>query len=164
MLARQLNQNSITITFLRKSWILLLLLLALAASAQAQTEKKSLVPVLQDYKGVKIGMTAAEVRAKLGKAQSEDKDGFLYVFSDSENAQIMLDEAQKVSTISVTYTAENQNPLKFQDVFGKNVEPDQQASGAISKLIRYTDAGYWISYNRTSGDKPVTILVIQKLK
>lgn len=164
MSAKQINRNSITVSFFRISCLLFSVLWLLAAIAPAQiAPKKTRLPVLQDYKGIKIGMTASEVREKLGKAQSDDKDGFLYVFSDDESAQILVDGDQKVRTLSIMYGGDNQKPMKFEEIFGKDVEPEKQAGGAIYKLVKYEQAGYWISYNRMAGDKPTTILVIQKM-
>lgn len=160
MTAKQFNQHSIT----RFSWILLFLFGALVLSAQAQTNsKKTDLPLLQDYKGVKLGMTADEVRQKLGAAQSEDKDGFLYVFDGDETAQILLNPAKKVKTISVMYGSDNPKPPMFADIFGKSAEPEKRENGGLYKLVQYQDAGYWISYNRMSGDKPATVVVIQKM-
>jgi hypothetical protein len=162
MLAQRKNQNSIIASLFKACGLLFLLLLLSAINGQAQTSKKD-IPVLQDYKGVKIGMTADEVRAKLGKAKSDDKDGFFYTISDFETVQVLLDGQQKVRAISIMYDGESPNPMKFEDVFGKSVEPEKQASGAIYKLVNYPDSGYWVSYNRMAGEKPMTIVVMQKM-
>src|SRR5436853_7019470 len=134
MLAKKKNQYSINILTLRFSWILVLVLWALTGAGQAQTDSKKLMPVLQEYKGVKIGMTAKEVQDKLGKAKSEDKEGLFYVFSDDETATIIVDAAQKVRAVSVMYGGDNPKPLKFEDVFGKSIQPEQQAGGMLYKL------------------------------
>lgn len=165
MSAKQFNQNSITVSFLKLSWILLLLLWALVGSVYAQANtKKSDLPVFREYKGIKIGATADEVRLKLGKAQSEDKDGFLYNFDGDETAQIMLDAAQKVRTVSIMYGSDNPKPPMCEDIFGKNIAAEKKANGSLYRLIQYPDAGFWISYNRISGEKPITMVTIQKLQ
>ena len=163
MLAKQKNRNSIAASLFKVCCSLLLVLWVMTGSSQAQTDSKKATPVLQDYKGVKIGMKVDEVREKLGKAKNEDKDGLVYTFSDYETVQIVLDGEQKVRTISIMYDADFQKPLKFEDVFGKSVEPEKQAGGAIYKLISYPDSGYWVSYNRMAGEKAMTIVVMQKL-
>ena len=164
MLAKQKNQNSLTVRRWRVFWVLPLLLGVLAAGVQAQTNsKKAALPVWQEYKGIKIGLTADEVRAKLGKAQSDDKDGFLYVFPEDESAQILVGADQKVRTISVMYGSECLKAPKFEDIFGTAVHPEPQTGGAINKLIKYTEAGYWVSYNRLAGDKPSVMVIMQKL-
>lgn len=163
MLARRKNQNSIIASLFKSCGLLFLLLLLSAVSSQAQTSAKKAAPVLIDYKGVKIGMTADDVRTKLGKAKSDDKDGFFYNISDLETVQILLDAQQKVRAISIMYDGENQNPMKFEEVFGKTAAPEKQDGGAIYKLISYPDSGYWVSYNRMAGEKPMTIVVMQKM-
>lgn len=163
MLLKQTNQNLIIVSGLRGFGLLFLLLGAFIVNVQAQVDaKKAHLPVLQDYRGIKIGMAASDVRAKLGKAQSDDKDGFLYVFSDDESAQILVDGEQKVRTISVMFGGDNPKPIKCEDIFGKNVEAEKQANGALYKLVKYTEAGYWVSYSRMAGDKPSVMMVMQK--
>ena len=163
MSARQKNQNSIINSFFKLSCLFFLLLWVVIGSAQAQTGSKKITPVFLDYKGIKIGMPADDVRARLGKAKSDDKDGLFYTISEIETVQIIFDAQQKVRTMSIMFDGENLNPLKFEDVFGKSVEPEKQAGGSIYKLISYPDAGYWVSYNRMAGDKPMTVVVMQKI-
>ena len=145
---------------LKASFLLILLLLIFSVSGQAQTTD---APAMKDYKGVKIGMTADEVREKLGKAKSEDKDGFFYVFSDDEMAQILLDADQKVNVISVTYSGDFQNPPSCEDVFGKGIQPETKPSGTLYKRIMFPKNGYWVAYSRTAGDKPTVSVMFNKM-
>jgi len=60
------------------------------------------VPVYRDYRGVTIGMSADEVRAKLNrikKGQHQD----LLTLSEHESAQIYYDDKGKVTAISIDY-------------------------------------------------------------
>ncbi|MDQ2747246.1 MAG: hypothetical protein M3T96_08310 [Acidobacteriota bacterium] len=127
------------------------------------TPKAVMMPVLQDYKEVKIGMTAKDVRDKLGKAKIDDKDGFFYQISDDELAQIRLDKAKKVRLIAITYTSKNEDAPKFEDVFGTDVQAVPEADGRIYRRINYREAGYWVAYSRTAGDKPTVTVTMQKL-
>lgn len=47
------------------------------------------VPVFTEYRGVRIGITAEEVRSKLDQLRKGDRQDFL-VFSDRESAQDLL--------------------------------------------------------------------------
>ena len=132
-----------------------------APKAATENNKAVLMPVLTNYKEIKIGMAADEVKERLGKAKVEDKDGFYYEISDDESAQILLDADKKVRFISVMYSGEN-SP-KFEDVFGKETAVETQPDGRIYKLIRYPEAGYWVAYSRTAGDKPTVTVTMQKL-
>ena len=175
-------ENSRTATFLQAGLILVLLFwLATAAFGQttdtkqtatitttetqkSETPKAVMMPVLQNYKDVKIGATDDEVRDRLGKkATIDDKDGFFYQFDD-EMAQIRLDKDKKVRLISITYTSNNKNTPKFEDVFGTGVKAEPGADGMIYKLVRYPEAGYWVAYSRTAGDKPTVTVTMQKMR
>jgi len=175
-------ENSRAAMFLQTGLILVLLFwLATAAFGQttdtkqtatttttemqkSETPKAVMMPVLQNYKEVKIGTTDDEVRDRLGKkATIDDKDGFFYQFDD-EMAQIRLDKDKKVRLISITYPSDNKNTPKFEDVFGTDVKAEPGADGMIYKLIRYPEAGYWVAYSRTAGDKPTVTITMQKMR
>lgn len=135
----------------------------LTAFAQtAGTPTDILQPVMTEYKSIKIGTTADEVRDKLGNAEIDDKDGFYYRFSEEEFVQIRLDKDNKVRLISVTYSGEN--APKFTDVLGAETNVEAKADGSIYKLVRYPNAGYWVAYSRTAGEKPTTTVTMQKLR
>ncbi len=135
---------------------------ALGVSAQNTAGKKNL-PLWQSYKGVGIGTTADDVRAKLGAPKSEDAQGFFYVFSETENAQFLLDDEKKVRTISVVFDSEHPAPPKFEDVFGTAAQAEAKPDGSIFKMMKYEAAGYWVSYNRMAGEKATVIVMIQKM-
>lgn len=131
-------------------------------TAFAQTPTAISQPLMTEYKAVRIGTAADEVRDKLGDAQIDDKDGFYYRFSDEEFVQIRLDKDNKVRLISVTYSGEN--APKFTDVFGVETNVEAKPNGSIYKLVRYPKAGYWVAYSRTAGEKPTTTVTMQKLR
>ncbi len=130
--------------------------------ADKKSETPVLMPVLTDYKGIKIGTTAEEVRDKLGKAKIDDKDGFFYD-SDDEMVQIRLDADKKVRLVSITYLDENKNTPKFADVFGAEIPLAEKPDGSIYNLVRYPEAGYWVAYSRTAGENPTVTVTMQKL-
>lgn len=129
-------------------------------------DKKSdttiLMPVLIDYKGIKIGASAEEVRDKLGKAKIDDKDGFLYD-SDGEMVQIMLDVDKKARVISITYSDESKNTPTYADVFGAEMPVPTKPDRSIFNLVRYPEAGYWVAYSRTAGEDSTVTVTMQKL-
>ena len=118
------------------------------------------VPVLTDYRGVGIGMTAEEVRAKLDGLKKGERQDFL-VFSERESAQIYYDDTGKVTAISIDYFGDNSNAPSPDTVLG--VELQARADGSMYQLNRYPEAGYWVSYNRTAGDKPIITITMQKM-
>jgi hypothetical protein len=131
--------------------------------ADKKSETPVLMPVLIDYKGVKIGTTAEEVRDKLGKAKIDNKDGFFYE-GDDEIVQIRVDGNKKVRFVSVTYSDKNENTPKHADVFGAEAQVPTKPDGSIYNLIDYPEAGYWVAYSRTAGEKPTVTVTMQKLR
>ena len=134
--------------------------LATASKASTSNAATANVPVFTDYRGVTMGMTAEEVRAKLDGLKKGDRQDFL-VLSDRESAQIYYDDAGKVTAISIDYFGDITNAPSPDAVLGVGLEA--KADGSMYQLIRYHDAGYWVSYNRTAGDKPIVTITMQKM-
>jgi hypothetical protein len=117
-------------------------------------------PVFTDYRGVRIGMSADEVRAKLDRLKDGGPAQDVFVFSERESAQIYYDKNRKVTAISVDYFGGDSNAPAAIAVLG--VELQAKPDGSMYELKRYPNAGYWVSYNRTAGDKPIITITMQK--
>jgi hypothetical protein len=130
-------------------------------AATATNEAGANIPVFKDYRGVQIGMSAEEVRAKLDRLKDGGPAQDLFVFSDRESAQIYYDKDRKVTAISVDYFGGDSNAPSPNSVLG--VELQAKPDGSMYELKRYPDAGYWVSYNRTAGDKPIVTITMQKI-
>ncbi|HEX5885233.1 MAG TPA: hypothetical protein VFY67_11900 [Pyrinomonadaceae bacterium] len=133
---------------------------ATVTTASASKAATTRVPVFTDYRGVRIGMTAEEVRSKLDELKKGDGQDFL-VFSDRESAQIYYDDQGRVTAVSIDYFGENNNAPSPDVVLGAALEA--KADGSMYQLNRYPEAGYWVSYNRTAGDKPIVTITMQKM-
>ena len=139
---------------------------SIAGVAQAQTTPKraALVPeeepVFHEYRGVKIGWVADEVRKKLGSPANKGDEQDFYVFGEKETAQVLYDKGQ-VTAISVDFMNGAKEVITPQQVFGSDV--DAKPDGSKYKLVRYPKAGYWVSYSRTAGDTPIITVTIQRL-
>jgi hypothetical protein len=134
-----------------------------ASVARAQnggSVKKSDKPLYVDYKGVRIGMDAVEARKKLGNASDKSDAQDFYVFSEQETAQVYYDKG-KVMAVSVNYLGEKTAPLP-KIVLGIDIEA--KPDGGMFKLVRYPEAGYWVSYNRTGGGDPLVTVTMQKIQ
>lgn len=161
--------------FLRSSkfWLLsralfVVISFSLAAAALAQTAQKrpnaghEEEPVFQDYRGVKIGWLADDVRKKLGNPANKADDQDYYEFGENERAQVYYDKGtRQVTAISVDFIGNGAGVITPQQVFGSDVEA--KSDGSKSKLVRYPKAGYWVSYSRTAGDNPIISVTIQKM-
>ena len=146
------------------------LLLAMS-SANGQGPRKTAAPaagedesaLFKDYRGVQLGMTADEVRKKLGDPKDKGDEQDFFIFNDTETAQIVYDKTHKVVTISADFmNAEQLSVPTAKQVFGADVEA--KADGSIYRMVRFTKAGYWLSYNRTGGASPLTTVTLQKIQ
>ncbi len=148
----------LTRLFARLSLATLCLALAAAASAQDEEAKD---PLFRDFKGVQIGMTAADARAKLGTPTDKADTGDFYALGEKQTVQLVYDGG-KVAAIAVSFLNAGPDAPTPKTVFGADVEckPD----GSCYKLVRYPKAGYWLSYSRTAGDQPMVIVTMQKLR
>jgi outer membrane protein assembly factor BamE (lipoprotein component of BamABCDE complex) len=130
---------------------------ALAAKAQPADEQ----PPFQEYKGVRIGMTADEARKKLGSPTDKGDTQDFYLVSDNETVQVMYDGAKKVSAIALIYMNAGDKAPTPKAVTGEEIEA--RPDGSLYKVVRYPKAGYWVSYSRTAGASPIVSVTMQKI-
>jgi hypothetical protein len=116
-------------------------------------------PLFSEYKGIRLGMSTDEVRAKLGNPTLKADDQDYYMFSDTESAQFAYNAAHKVVTISIDYT--DAAAPDYRNVIGPSI--DQMQDGSLYKLVRYEAQGFWVSYNRTAGTNGTVTITIQKI-
>ncbi|HRJ90323.1 MAG: hypothetical protein JNK51_03255 [Blastocatellia bacterium] len=127
-----------------------------ASSVSAQTG-----PVYDSYKGVKIGMPAAEVRAKLGKPKEESDAEDLYEISPLETARVFYEPDKTVRVVSIMYSGDMNLAPTPKTVVGTDVPAKED--GGIYKMMQYPKAGFWISYVKTGGEGPIVIVTMQKM-
>src|SRR6185295_3300451 len=148
----------------------LLLVCSSAGSANAQVRKgvsataanpEEASPSFNEYRGIQLGMISDDVRKKLGNPKDKGEEQDFWVFNEEEMAQVVYDKTHKVITISADFTNANK-AITAKQVFGADVEA--KADGSVYKMVRYTKAGYWLSYNRTGGSTPLTTITLQKIQ
>lgn len=132
-----------------------------AAMKQPSETAIRTAPVYQDFMGVTLGMDTEEVRAKLRHLKDKGERQDFFVFSDSQSAQIVYDDQGKVIVISADYVGKDGNAPSPESVLGEAVQAKQD--GSIYQLTRYPEAGYWVAYSRTAGDKPIVTVTMQKI-
>ena len=150
---------------------LLIVTLVFLSSVTASAQRKPGGPVspaadeqsssFNAYRGVQLGMTADEVRKKLGEPKDKGTEQDFFVFNETETAQIVYDKSQKVVTISADFLTQGPEVLTAKQVFGSDVDP--KPDGSVYKLVRFPKAGYWVSFNKTSGASPMTTVTLQKI-
>jgi hypothetical protein len=103
----------------------------------------------------------AETRAKLGKARDMSDYEDYYIVSDNETVQVQYDTDKTVKTISVNFIGANPAAPAAKAVFGADAEA--RPDGGVFKMVRYPKAGYWVSYNKTTGDNAMVVVTMQKI-
>lgn len=143
--------------------------LVLLSVGSAPAQRKSATPAgeeeaspFKDYRGVQLGMTADEVRKKLGSPKDKGDEQDFYVFGENESAQIVYDSTHKVVTISADFLSTQASVPTCKQVLGS--EAEAKADGSVYKMVRFPKAGYWLSYNRTAGASPMTSITLQKIQ
>lgn len=144
--------------------VILLLLMGVVASGQTKTKAMKVAtghsqvqqPLYREYRGVRLGMTAAEARAKLGEPAMKSDEQDFYVFSANETAQIVYTE-QKVVTISTDYTSGVGAP-DYKSVVGEDLL--QRPDGSLFRMVLYESERFWVSYNKSASVVPVVTITI----
>src|SRR5262249_23080884 len=153
-------------TFLSVATLAVIMIAGIALSANAQKARvagnpePAQQPLYSEYRGVRLGMTQQEVRAKLGDPVLKDAEMDYFVFSENLTAQVVYDAEHKVRTISVDYSA-GLNAPDYRSVVGTDLET--RADGSTFKIVRYPAQGFWVSYNRTAGALIIVTITIQKM-
>ena len=148
--------------------VILLLLLGVVASGQTKTEAMKVAkgysqvqqPLYREYRGVRLGMTAAETRAKLGEPTMKSDEQDFYVFSANETAQNVY-SAQKVVTISTDYTGGVGAP-DYKSVVGEDLL--QKPDGSLFRMVLYDSERFWVSYYKSISAVPVVTITIGTMK
>ena len=138
------------------AFLLLATSLLLLSNGNAAAQRKTATPVseeesavFKEYRGVQLGMTADEVRKKLGVPKDKGDEQDFFVFGENESAQIVYDPTHKVVTISADFLSTDASVPTAKQVLGSELEA--KADGSMYKMVRFLKAGYWLSYNRTAG-------------
>jgi hypothetical protein len=139
--------------------VILLLMFAIVANGQTGHSQVQ-QPLYREYRGVRLGMTAEEARAKLGvPAMMSDEQDF-YVFSANETTQIVYAE-QKVVTISADYIGGIGVP-DYKSVVGEGLL--ERPDGSLFRMVRYDSERFWVSYNKSTSVVPVVTITIGNMK
>lgn len=130
------------LTFLLIGAILLILLGIFANSVYGQGRK----PLYKEYRGIHIGMTAAEVRTKLGEPSLKSDEQDFFVFSANETAQIAYN-GQRAVMISADYTGGVGAP-DYRSVVGDGLL--ERPDGSLFRMVTYDSERFWVSYYKSS--------------
>jgi len=145
-----------------------ILVLVWGVNAQAQKSRAAVStpsavtqqPLYTEYKGVRLGMTAQEVKTKLGNPTFLDKELGYFILSATETVQIGFDAAGKARVISVDYLNGTGAP-EPRAIVGAELETKE--NGSLYKVVYYESRGFWVSYGRTAGPVLIVSITIQKM-
>ena len=159
----------VELTYLLIGAILLLLLGVLAkgqgpapAVKADRAHPQMQQPLYTEYRGVRLGMTATEARAKLGEPVMKSNEQDYFVLSPNETTQLAYDASQKVVTISTDYTNGVGAP-DYRAVVGDGMLL-QKPDGSLFRMVQYRSAGMWVSYNKSAAIVPVVTITIQFMR
>lgn len=149
--------------------LILLLLAAVVGKGQSRTETMRAVKapaqiqqqLYREYRGVRLGMTAVEVRSKLGEPVMKSDEQDFYILSANETAQIAYDASHNVATISTDYTGGVGAP-DYKTVVGDSLV--QKPDGSLFRIVFYNSEHFWVSYNQSSSAVPVITVTIGTMK
>ena len=130
-----------------------------AALTREPAPAKAAEPLYREYRGVTLGMSAADVRAKLGSPEEKSDEMDFYVFSNTERARVYYKDG-KASAVIATYIGKDATAPAPAAVLGTDIEA--KPDGSMYKMTPYPQAGYWVAYSRTAGDAPLVMITMQK--
>ncbi|HEU4713157.1 MAG TPA: hypothetical protein VFS76_16415 [Pyrinomonadaceae bacterium] len=139
---------------------ILLLLLGVVAKGQTPGMKSistAQPPLYREYRGVRLGMTATEVRNKLGEPVLKSDEQDFYVVNPTETTQIAYNTAQRVVMISTDYTSGVGAP-DYRTVVGEGLL--ERPDGSLFRMVRYDGERFWVSYNKSASVAPVVTITI----
>jgi len=116
-------------------------------------------PLYKEYRGVTLGMSAADVRAKLGRPEEKSDVMDFYVFSERERARVYY-TGGKATAVIATYIGKDGGAPPPVKVLGAEIEA--KPDGSMYQMTPYKEAGYWVAYSRTGGDSPLVMITMQK--
>lgn len=116
-------------------------------------------PLYREYRGVTLGMSAKDVRAKLGKPEEKSDVMDFYVFNERERARVYYTEG-KATAVIATYIGKDATAPAPAAVLGTEIEA--KPDGSMYMMTPYKQAGYWVAYSRTVGDSPMVMITMQK--
>jgi hypothetical protein len=111
---------------------------------------------MRDYRGVKLGMKAEEVRAAMGKAELSQPDKDRFVIKGDDRLTVYYDNGA-VKAIQL-YIVDPQNAPAWADVVG-DAEIIEMESGAKRARRDVAEEGFWVSMYQSKDGAMTTVTI-----
>ncbi|MEP7337660.1 MAG: hypothetical protein ABI977_07925 [Acidobacteriota bacterium] len=111
---------------------------------------------MREYRGVRLGMTDAEVRAAVGKPKTDSKDRDEYELKDDGSLTIHYDNGQ-VKAIQL-YFANPKNAPPWPEVIG-DAEIVQNENGSKHARVVVSEEHFWVTMFQNKDQSMTTITI-----
>jgi hypothetical protein len=108
----------------------------------SNTQTAASANVMREYKGVKLGMTRAEVRASMGKAELKEKAKDRFIIKGDDRLTVYYNDDQ-VKAIHL-YFIDAKNAPAWTDVVG-DAQVEQMENGAKRARRDLIEEKFWVS-------------------
>ncbi|HYE73963.1 MAG TPA: hypothetical protein VEF04_11565 [Blastocatellia bacterium] len=115
------------------------------------------LPVLRQYRGVKLNMTADEVKAAMGQPVRSNKDQEEYKLSGDDLMTVHYDTQGKVKTIQLYFSDASHAP-GWKEVIG-DAEIQQNASGSRFARVTVPAENFWVTMFQSQNGTVTTITI-----
>ncbi|HZS07637.1 MAG TPA: hypothetical protein VFD58_22570 [Blastocatellia bacterium] len=114
-------------------------------------------PVLHEYRGVRLGLTAEQVRGVMGKASRTGEGMDEFKLGDGDLITVYYDAKGAVRTIELYFTDAARAPA-WTEVVG-NAEIQSQPSGSKFARVVVSDENFWVTMYRSKSGTVTTITI-----
>ncbi|MEP7336171.1 MAG: hypothetical protein ABI977_00275, partial [Acidobacteriota bacterium] len=117
------------------------------------------LPVLHEYRGVKLGMNRNQVKAAMDKPSNNDKDWDEFKLGDGDLMTVRYDEQNAVKTIQLYFTDSSRAPAWTEAVGSTEFQEQPNGSKVARAVIK--EENFWVTmYQNKSGS--VTTITISR--
>ncbi|MEO6724613.1 MAG: hypothetical protein ABIP14_04860 [Blastocatellia bacterium] len=122
----------------------------------AQPAQQAL-PVLREYRGIKLGMNREQVKAAMDKTSHTGKDWDEFKLGNDDLMTVRYDDQGAVKTIQLFFTDASRAPA-WKEAIG-SAEVQQQSNGSKVARAVIKDENFWVTMFQSSSGAVTTITI-----
>ena len=124
-----------------------------------QAQDPQILPVLREYRGVKLEMEREQVEAAMGRPANSGKDWDEYKLGNGDLMTVRYNDKGVVNTIQLYFTDPSRAP-KWTEVVGE-AEIQEKSTGSKFARAVNNEENFWVTmFQRKSGD--VTTITLSR--